>query len=104
VTADDAAQAPEEIHQVGSDDPLLARVRAALEVIGLDPARVTPRARLVDDLGLDSLDWVDLAQRLEDELAVCVVEERLASVATIADVVALLRARLDLDRPDPGAP
>lgn len=88
--------------QAGCDDPLLDRVRAALEAIGLDPARVTPRARLVDDLDLDSLDWVDLAQRLEEELAVCVREEHLASFPTIADVVSLLRARLGPDRPAPG--
>lgn len=109
VTAEEPVQGPQEMHRTGSDDPLLARVRAALEAIGLDPARVTPTARLVEDLDLDSLDWVDLAQRLEDDLAISVLDEPLTSVSTIADVLALLREGLDRDRPeadrlDPGAP
>lgn len=104
MTADDPREAPEEFDPAGSDDPLLARVRAVLDAIGLDPARLDPRASLVDDLGLDSLDWVDVAQCLEDELGVGVREERLGSFATIADVVALLRARIDLGRSDSGNP
>ena len=77
-----------------SDDALLAQVRTALGAMGLDPQRVVPEAHLVDDLDLDSLDWVDLAMRLEDELPVVVRDETLASVRTIADVVALLRDHL----------
>jgi acyl carrier protein len=77
-----------------SDDVLLAQIRAALGAIGLEPHRVVPEAHLVDDLDLDSLDWVDLALRLEDALPVVIREETLASVRTIADVVALLREHL----------
>ncbi len=78
-----------------SDEALLAKIRAALDDIGLDPHRVVPEAHLVDDLDLDSLDWVDLSQRLEDELPVAIRDESLASVRTIADVMALLRDHLD---------
>lgn len=77
------------------EEALLGHVRVALGDLGLDPARVTPGARLVDDLELDSLDWVDLAQRLEGEIPVRIREERLSSLATVADVVTLLRTRLE---------
>lgn len=77
-----------------SEEALLAHVRGALSALGLAPERVTPSARLVDDLELDSLDWVDVALLLEDELPVEIRDERLASVATIADLVALLRRQL----------
>jgi acyl carrier protein len=77
-----------------SEEALLASVRGALSALGLGPERVTPAARLVDDLELDSLDWVDLALLLEDELAVEIRDERLASLATVADLVALLRRQL----------
>lgn len=88
-----------------SSDALLRHVHEAAEALGLDPARVVPGARLVDDLELDSLDWVDLAQRLEEALPVHVREERLASLVTVADLLALLRARLDASaRRDDGAP
>lgn len=78
-----------------SSASLLVQVRAALASLGIDPSRADPRARLVDDLELDSLDWVDLAQRLEEALPVHVREERLASLPTVADLVALLRVRLE---------
>lgn len=77
-----------------SEEALLASVRGALSALGLAPERVTPAARLVDDLELDSLDWVDVALLLEDELAVEIRDERLASLATVADLVALLRRQL----------
>lgn len=92
VTTESLASASE--RDAASDAALLAQVRTALGALGLEPHRVVPEARLVDDLDLDSLDWVDLAMRLEDELPIAVRDEALASVRTIADVVALLRDQL----------
>ncbi len=55
--------------------------------IGLDPAEVDPAAHLVDDLDLDSLDWVDLAMRLEETFPIALREERFASLRTVQDLV-----------------
>jgi acyl carrier protein len=55
--------------------------------IGLDPANVQLAAHLVDDLDLDSLDWVDLAIQLEEALSIDLREERFTSVRTVQDVV-----------------
>lgn len=56
-------------------------------------ADVVPSARLVDDLGLDSLDAVDLVVRLEQETGLAIGEDELRSLQTVQDVVDLLDAK-----------
>lgn len=57
-----------------SDDAVLARVRRVIEdTLALEPdvaARLTPATNLVDDLGAESLDFLDLLFRLEDEFGI----------------------------------
>ena len=66
---------------------VLDEVRSAMAQLGLAPADVDPGAHLVDDLDLDSLDWVDLALGLEKRLGVALREQRFASVRTVCDIV-----------------
>jgi len=66
---------------------VLDDVRATLVQMGLDPASIDPAAQLVDDLDLDSLDWVDLALQLEENLCITLADERFASLRTVQDVV-----------------
>jgi len=75
-----------------SRQSVLDEIRATMAQIGLDPADVDPATHLVDDLDLDSLDWVDLAMRLEETLSIALLEERFASLRTVEDVVDLVYA------------
>ena len=46
-------------------DAVFSELRATLvELFELDPARITPGARLYDDLEIDSIDAIDLMDRL----------------------------------------
>jgi acyl carrier protein len=72
-----------------------------MENFELRPEQVTPSARLVEDLELDSLDAVDLVVRLEQETGVEIAEDELKSLETVQDVLSLLRRKLETD---PGAP
>lgn len=45
--------------------------------LGLDPATVTPEARLVEDLGVDSLDAVEMALVLEKQYGIALPEDAL---------------------------
>lgn len=51
--------------------------------------KLVPTATLVGDLGLDSLDAVDMLVYIEETLKVKVEGERLASVKTLQDVYLL---------------
>jgi acyl carrier protein len=62
--------------------------------LGLPVEQLVPEARLVEDLGLDSLDAVELAISVERKFDIDVPEEELTKLKTVADMVALVESRL----------
>lgn len=66
-------------------------IEVVAEEFELDPARLTPEATLYDDLGLDSLDAVDLVVALEKAFSIKLSnEEAVRSVRTMADLFQLV--------------
>ena len=55
--------------------------------LGKKPAQITLQSRLVEDLGADSLDIVELIITFEDEFGVSLPDEEVAKMKTIEDVV-----------------
>ena len=53
----------------------------------LDVETVTPDSNILDDLGADSLDVVDLIMSVEDEFSIEVPDEALENIRTVADMV-----------------
>ena len=69
-------------------DAVFSELRATLvEMFELDPARITPGARLYDDLEIDSIDAIDLMERLHRQTGRKVATERFRSVRTVSDLV-----------------
>ena len=62
--------------------------------LGLPPEQLVPEARLVEDLGLDSLDAVELAISVERKFDIEVPEEELTKLKTVADMIALVESRV----------
>jgi len=62
--------------------------------LGLPVEQLVPEARLVEDLGLDSLDAVELAISVERKFDIEVPEEELTKLKTVADMVALVESRV----------
>lgn len=52
----------------------------------LDRAKLTPSARLFEDLDLDSIDAVDLVVRLQQQTGLKVTAEDFKSIRTLGDV------------------
>jgi acyl carrier protein len=52
-----------------------------------------PATRLLEDLDLDSIDAIDIAVRMEEELGVEIEEADLKALRTLEDVVELVRER-----------
>ena len=76
-------------------DELLGFLRRVFEKeFEIPPAEVTPAARLVDDLELDSLDAVIVALRVEEETGLELEEDEFAALDTVAALVALVQRRL----------
>jgi acyl carrier protein len=64
-----------------------------VERLGLEPEELTPDARFREDLGLDSLDMVELVSALENELSVPVSDEMALSLTSLGEVVAYVDAQ-----------
>ena len=60
------------------------------KVRNVDPSRVVPNARLVEDLGADSLDLVELVFLLEDQFDREISEGETAKLITVGEVIALI--------------
>ena len=57
-----------------------------------DASNVTMEAHLVNDLGADSLDAVDIIMGIEDEFGISVEDDKIQSIKTVADLVAAIDA------------
>lgn len=55
--------------------------------LDLDEETVTMDSVLLEDLGADSLDLVDLVMSFEDEFEMEIKDEALESIKTVADIV-----------------
>ena len=75
-----------------TDDKIFQRIKSIfIEEFELEPELLLPEATLFDDLGLDSLDAVDMVVALEKEFGVKVKdEESIRSVRTLDDLHRLL--------------
>jgi len=70
---------------------LFERIAAILhESFEIDRARITPEARLFDDLDIDSIDAVDLIVQLKPLLGGSLQPDMFKSVRTVQDVVDVL--------------
>jgi len=78
-----------------SREQILERIRTVMhEMFELDPASIQPGTNLIDDLGLDSIDAIDLAARLEELTGERLGEDALRKLRTVADVVDLVETTL----------
>ena len=57
------------------------------EQLEIDEDDITPDSDIVDDLGADSLDIVDLVMSIEDEFQVEVPDEAVEEIRTVDDAV-----------------
>jgi acyl carrier protein len=62
------------------------------EQLGVSAEELTPEANLLDDLGADSLDVVELAMTLEEEFSIQVPDEDLEKIRTVQDIVDYIQA------------
>ena len=66
---------------------MLEKIQEMLaEELNLPASKVTADAKIVEDLGADSLDVVELLSRLEDEFGVTIPDEDVENLVTIRDV------------------
>lgn len=72
-------------------EEIYAQIRATLlESFEIPEERATLEARLMDDLGLDSIDAIDMAVQLQKITNVRLEEDELRALRTVGDTVELV--------------
>ena len=67
---------------------MFEKVRDMLaEALNISAEKITMDSNVIEDLGADSLDMVDLLSRLEDEEGITIPEEDLDGLTTVGDIV-----------------
>jgi acyl carrier protein len=62
-----------------------------IEIFEIDEADIKPDATLMDDLGLDSIDGVDMMVRMQERTGKKVTPDQFENVETINDLVDLVQ-------------
>ena len=73
---------------------MLDKVRKMLaEQLNISVDKITPDSRVIEDLGADSLDVVEMLMLLEDEFNVTVSDEESMNLKTVADIVKVIESK-----------
>ena len=65
------------------------------EQLNIDAESIKPESNVIDDLGADSLDVVEMLMVLEDEFNVTVTDEESLKLKTVEDIVKLIDSKTD---------
>ncbi|MBR1891341.1 MAG: acyl carrier protein [Clostridia bacterium] len=75
---------------------MLEKIKKVLaDQLGVDESKITPNSKIVEDLGADSLDVVELLMNLEEEYGISVSEDEATKISTVGDFVALVESKMN---------
>ena len=60
------------------------------EQLGIDKNTITAESNIVEDLGADSLDVIEMLMTLEDEYGLTIPDEKISQIKTIGQIVSLI--------------
>ena len=73
---------------------MMDKVRKMLaEQLNISVDKVTPDSKVIEDLGADSLDVVEMLMLLEDEFNITVSDEESVNLKTVADIVKVIESK-----------
>lgn len=61
------------------------------EIIEKEPSEITPEAKFVEDLGVDSMMALEIMAAIEKKYKIAIPEEKLPQLATLKDTVAVAK-------------
>ncbi|GAA7286112.1 hypothetical protein HpM018_09380 [Helicobacter pylori] len=62
--------------------------------MNIDASQVTPEAKFVKDLGVDSLDIVELIMALEEKFGIEIPDEQAEKIVNVGDVMRYIEKQL----------
>ena len=68
-------------------------MKQVIEIIGktlsIDPSRITPESNLVDHLGADDFDTLEVCEAIERDMGVKITDEQGMKIRTVQDIINL---------------
>jgi acyl carrier protein len=58
-----------------------------VEQLGVNADQVTPQAKMIEDLGADSLDAVELVMAIEEEFGIEIPDEEAEKLSAVGDII-----------------
>ena len=79
-----------------SEEEIFEKVTTILkDQLSIDNKEVKLESQLIDDLGADSLDLVEISMALEEEFSIEVPDDQVESIHTVEEVVKFIHNNLD---------
>ena len=69
-------------------------VDIVVDQLGCDASAVTEDASILDDLGADSLDVVEMLMAIEENFGVTVPDEEIPNLKTVKDIMSYVEANM----------
>ena len=63
------------------------------EILTDDESKLVPTARLIDDLGADSLTAVEIVMEVEKKLDITIDDSEVDNIVTIQDIINIVKAK-----------
>lgn len=60
------------------------------EQLGIDKNTISAESNIIEDLGADSLDVIEMLMTLEDEYGITIPDDKISQIKTIGQIVELL--------------
>ena len=77
------------------DSALAERIRDLVaEQLGVDPSELSPDKNILEDLGADSLDVVEMVMAIEEKFDIEIPDEDAEAIRTVGDVEVYVSERL----------
>lgn len=68
------------------------------EQLGVEEDKIKPETSLVDDLGADSLDMVELIMAFEDEFDIIIPDEEAEKTSTVKELIVYLEKKIKQEK------
>lgn len=60
------------------------------EQLGVDKKIIRPESNIIEDLGADSLDVIEMLMTLEDEFGITIPDDKINQIKTVGQIVELI--------------
>lgn len=65
------------------------------EKLNVDAEEITLESSIIDDLGADSIDLIELIMNLEEEYGISIADEEAVKLKTVGDVVDFVNSQVE---------